>query len=152
MGQNEMGLNSLLRHGDRNSMKWSVEGRVPFLTTEIAEFLFSLPEEYLLSKEGTTKYIFREAMRGIVPDEILDRSDKIGFATPEKEWISDINNDITDWVKNTSNVPFLDGVKIQMELNESLNGSKPFSWMTWRIINFCNWLAINKTHIETKFS
>jgi len=152
MGQYEMGLNSLLRHGDRNSMKWSVEGRVPFLTTEIAEFLLSLPEEYLLSKEGTTKYIFREAMRGIVPNEILDRSDKIGFATPEKEWISDINNDITDWVKNTSNIPFLDGIKIQEELKESLNGSKPFSWMTWRIINFCNWLVINKTHIETKLN
>lgn len=80
----EYGLPELMRHGDRNSMRWSIESRVPFLTTEIAEFLLSLPEEYLLSPQGETKHVFRAAMRGIVPDEILDRKDKIGFRTPEK--------------------------------------------------------------------
>ena len=77
------GLATLLRHADRNSMHWSLESRVPFLTIEMAEFALSLPESFLLSNEGKTKYIFREAMRGIVPDEILDRKDKIGLGTPE---------------------------------------------------------------------
>mgnify|MGYP000698814821 CR=1 FL=1 len=78
------GLASLLRHGDRNSMAFSVESRVPFLTIPMAELLLSLPEEYLISDDGVTKNIFRDAMRGIVPDEHLDRKDKVGFSTPEK--------------------------------------------------------------------
>ena len=80
-------LPSLLRYEDRNSMAASVESRLPFLTTEIVEFVFSLPEEHLISPLGTSKSIFREAMRGIVPDAILDRKDKIGFATSEHSWL-----------------------------------------------------------------
>ena len=76
-------MSSLLRHEDRNSMANSIESRVPFLTTDFAEFLLSLPEEYLVSKSGETKSIFRESMKGIVPQRILGRKDKIGFATPE---------------------------------------------------------------------
>ena len=74
----------LLRYEDRNSMRFSIESRVPFLDVHLVEYLFSLPEEYLISDAGCSKYVFREAMRGIVPDAILDRQDKIGFATPEK--------------------------------------------------------------------
>lgn len=62
------GLSHLLRYEDRNSMSHSIESRVPFLTIDMAEFLLSLPENYLLSDDGVTKYVFREAMRGIVPD------------------------------------------------------------------------------------
>ena len=46
-----------------------------------------MPETFLISKSGTTKYILREAMRGIVPDAILDRSDKIGFAPDNSVWL-----------------------------------------------------------------
>ncbi|MBF4308062.1 asparagine synthase-related protein, partial [Vibrio anguillarum] len=62
------GLSSLLRHGDRNSMAFSIESRVPFLSLPLAEFLLSLPENYLVSDDGVTKHVFREAMRGIMPD------------------------------------------------------------------------------------
>ena len=65
----------------------SVESRVPFLITDLAEFLLTLPEQFLLPNEGTTKYIFREAMKGIVPQQILKRKDKIGFETPERNLI-----------------------------------------------------------------
>ena len=79
----------MLRHEDRNAMNWSIESRVPFLTTDLAEFALSLPENYLISSEGRTKNIFREAMKGIVPDLVLNRKDKIGFETPEDNWIKD---------------------------------------------------------------
>ena len=84
------GLNSLLRHADRNSMFWSVESRVPFLTQDIAEFVLSLPEQFLFSNTAETKSIFRAAMRDIVPPEILDRRDKIGFICPEKQIQEDL--------------------------------------------------------------
>lgn len=81
------GLPELLRYEDRNSMAFSIESRVPFLTPKLVQFVFSLPESYLISREGVSKYVFREAMRGIAPDVILDRRDKIGFVTPERAWL-----------------------------------------------------------------
>src|SRR5690606_22105762 len=49
------GLPSLLRHGDRNAMRFSIESRVPFLSMGLCDLLYSLPEEYLLSANGETK-------------------------------------------------------------------------------------------------
>ena len=66
----------------------SIEARVPFLSRDLIEFLFKLPEDFLVSNDGRTKSVFRSAMRGIVPSEILDRKDKIGFAVPEKFLLS----------------------------------------------------------------
>ena len=77
-------LAKLLRNGDRNSMHFSIESRLPFLTTDMADLLLSLPEDYLIGADGQTKRVFRSAMRGIVPDTILDRRDKIGFSTPDR--------------------------------------------------------------------
>ena len=50
------------------------------------QLLFSLPEEYLVAADGTRKAVFRQAMRGLVPDVILDRRDKIGFSVPTVDW------------------------------------------------------------------
>ena len=74
-------LPQLLRQGDRNAMTHSVENRVPFLDEDFAQYIWSLPDEFLLSNKGVTKHIFREAIRGIVPDKIIDRKDKVGFST-----------------------------------------------------------------------
>lgn len=73
----------LVRQGDRNAMAHSVENRVPFLSIPLAEKVLSLPEDYLISSSGETKSVLKSAMRGIVPDELLDRRDKVGFETPQ---------------------------------------------------------------------
>ena len=57
-------LPMLLRYEDRNSMAALIESRVPFLTPDLADFVLRLPEEYLLGKDGTSKNVFRQAMRG----------------------------------------------------------------------------------------
>ena len=57
----------------------SIESRVPFLTTDIAEFLLSLPENFLLSDNGSTKCIFRDSMKGIVPHESYKEKIKLGL-------------------------------------------------------------------------
>ena len=49
-------------------MHFSIESRVPFLTQEFVELLINLPNEYLMNTEATTKYIFRESMKGIVKE------------------------------------------------------------------------------------
>lgn len=77
---------SLLRYEDRNSMAWSIESRVPFLDYRLAEFVLALPLQHKL-RQGRTKALMRTALRGLVPDEILDRRDKMGFVTPQSLWM-----------------------------------------------------------------
>jgi len=78
-------LPEFLRYADRNSMAFSREVRLPFLDHRLVEYCFGLPPDLLL-KGATTKVVLREAMRGIVPDEILDRKDKLAYAPPQHQW------------------------------------------------------------------
>lgn len=137
------GLAHLLRQGDRSSMHWSIESRVPFLTTNIAEFLLGLPEAYLLSDSGETKHVFKAAMRGIVPDAILDRRDKIGFATPERAWLQQIGDQALDWMDGAELVPFIDGDVARTGLQEIIDGKKPYTMLAWRKINLCRWVQFS---------
>jgi asparagine synthase (glutamine-hydrolysing) len=79
-------LPSLLRYEDRNSMAFSIEARVPFLDYRVIELAFQLAPAQKLAG-GETKGVLRRAMRGIVPDSILDRRDKRGFETPVMPWL-----------------------------------------------------------------
>lgn len=136
------GLVSLLRHGDRNSMRFSVESRVPFLTLDMVDLLLSLPENYLISPGGETKHVFRAAMRGIVPDDVLDRRDKIGFATPEQTWLLSMAETIRDWLRQDLGLPFFNQATILQEFDLIVAGRKPFSWQVWRWVNFCRWYSL----------
>lgn len=129
----------LLRILDRNSMACSMESRVPFLTTDLVEFLLSLPEEFLLSNEGQTKRIFRRAMKGIVPEEILKRKDKIGFAAPKKDWLLHSKEKVLGWMESLDSVAFLSRKKCHGEVSDILNGKKSFDWRAWRLVNFARW-------------
>ena len=80
------GLSELLRYADRNSMAHSREVRLPFLSHELVEFLFTLPAEHKIHK-GWTKYIMRIAFENILPKEITWRKDKIGYEPPQKTWM-----------------------------------------------------------------
>ena len=138
----------LLRILDRNSMSWSMESRVPFLTTDLVDFLLSLPEEFLLSKDGQTKRVFREAMRGIVPDDVIARKDKVGFVTPEKDWLVHSQKKVLDWIECLDQVGFLKKDKCAREVRSVLDGTKPFSWQAWRLVNFAQWFSF-KSHFTS---
>lgn len=81
-------LPNLCRYGDRNSMAHSVEMRMPFLDRRVAEFALSLPPSMVFDK-GVTKRVLRSALRGVVPDAVLDRREKVGYETPERAWFED---------------------------------------------------------------
>lgn len=74
----------ILTKVDRMSMAHSIEARVPLLDHKLVEFAAGIPPELKL-RNGTTKYIFKQAMRGILPDSIIDRPKK-GFAVPLGSW------------------------------------------------------------------
>ncbi len=136
------GLPHLLRHGDRNSMAFSIESRVPFLTIEMAELLLSLPEHYLISESGETKRVFRAAMRGIVPDAILGRRDKIGLATPEREWFLRVGQGIREWFRAGFAIPFINRNELAAAFEAVLDGKAPFSWQAWRWANYIRWYEL----------
>jgi asparagine synthase (glutamine-hydrolysing) len=75
----------ILTKVDRMSMAHSLEARVPLLDHKLVEFAATIPPELRL-RAGTTKYIFKRAMRGILPDAIIDRS-KHGFTVPLGRWL-----------------------------------------------------------------
>lgn len=77
-------LHELLMKQDQMSMAASIESRVPFLDHELVGFTAKLPMEMKL-RGKTTKWILREAMKGILPGEILTRS-KMGFPVPVGNW------------------------------------------------------------------
>lgn len=134
-------LPSLLRYEDRNSMAWSVESRVPFLTPRFVEFTLSLPETYIIGDDGTTKRVFREAMRGIVPDAILNRRDKIGFATPEQEWMRDLDGWISKLLigESARTVPALEPVRTRAMWQDALAGRGRPDFEIWRALNAIHW-------------
>lgn len=82
------GLQELLRLADRNAMAHGREVRLPFLSHELVEFLFSLPSHFKIRK-GRTKWLLRESMKNSLPDSIVWRTDKVGFEPPQQQWMED---------------------------------------------------------------
>ena len=134
-------LPALLRFQDRNAMASSVENRVPFLTPALAELAFSLPEEYLLTVDGSRKAVFRRAMEGIVPTSILERHRKIGFSTPAPDWLASLE----DWVEHrllaVEPLPFLDYQEVRRHW-ESVRSERSFAgaFVVFRCLSLANWM------------
>src|SRR5207248_331016 len=114
-------LPGLLRIEDRNAMAFSVENRVPFLTTALVDFVFSLPEEEIISEEGRCKAILLRAMEGLVPREILERRDKIGFAMP----VSKLDRQTEMWLeenlRDATSIPALQASEVERHLRLALH-------------------------------
>ncbi|KIL97696.1 Asparagine synthetase glutamine-hydrolyzing [Paramagnetospirillum magnetotacticum MS-1] len=77
----------LLRYGDRNSMAHSREVRLPFCDHRIAEFALSLDPKLLMG-EAQTKRLLREAVKGILPEQVRTRWNKQGFLPPQDIWFA----------------------------------------------------------------
>jgi asparagine synthase (glutamine-hydrolysing) len=72
---------------DKMSMGVSLEARVPFLDHKFVELAMSIPEKSK-TNGGTLKHILKKAVRGVIPDELIDRP-KQGFGVPIHEWFLD---------------------------------------------------------------
>lgn len=140
----ERSLPALLRYGDRNSMIHSVESRVPFLSPALVEFIFSLDESLLLDANGTTKSVFRAAMRGIVPDAILDRRDKIGFATPQNRWLAAM----APWAERVlageaaHSIPAVNPRAIAAQWEATRRSEAALPDAAWRWLNLIRWTEL----------
>ena len=129
----------ILTKVDRMSMAHSLEARVPLLDHKLVEFAATIPAEFKL-KQGVTKHIFKKAMRGVLPDAIIDRR-KHGFAVPLGQWFKGRFDDflhdllLSDTSKrrgilNTSHVEHL----IRLH-----RGGRPLDNQLWTLISFELW-------------
>ncbi|WP_234736779.1 asparagine synthase (glutamine-hydrolyzing) [Tellurirhabdus bombi] len=82
----ESKLEHNLKWNDLNSMYFSIELREPFLDYRLVERTLASSSEQLI-KDGTTKWILREAMRNRLPEKIRTRQDKVGFENPADHWM-----------------------------------------------------------------
>jgi asparagine synthase (glutamine-hydrolysing) len=80
-------LPQLLRMEDRSSMAFSLEARVPLLDHTVVEFGVSLPD-HLKLHNGWSKFAIRDAMAGLLPDAVRWRKTKLGFAAPNRRWLT----------------------------------------------------------------
>ncbi len=144
-------LPHLLRYEDRNSMAFSIESRVPFLSPELVNFMFSLPDEYLVAKDGTTKALFRQAMRGLVPNAILDRKDKIGFVTPEKNWLLEQHKWVSGVLASETahQITAINHKEISHGWEGKVRESQGADLHIWRCVNMIAWAKKFSVEFET---
>jgi asparagine synthase (glutamine-hydrolysing) len=105
----------------------------------MTEFVLGLPEEWLVGPDGTSKRILRDAVRGLIPDVVVDRRDKVGFATPENDWLDALAARPAD---RDHPVGFLMSGRDGVVTGGMREGELWGSGSHWRLINLRRWIAL----------
>ncbi len=143
-------LKCYLKCEDRCSMWHSVESRTPFSDDiHLIEYGFTLPSSVKIVN-GELKWLLRKAMRGIAPNAILDRQDKKGYVTPNRQWIADIRNDVRHLFENPILASILDTKKILRDYELLFNQpQKPDDGRIFKLIAFAKWIDIFSGSFDT---
>lgn len=91
----------ILHEDDLNAMYFSIENRSPFLDRDLFEFCNRIPTRHLV-RDGFAKAILRDAMRGIVPDCVLDNPRKVGFNAPIFSFLDVHDSDVRSYLLDDS--------------------------------------------------
>lgn len=135
-------LPALLHWEDRNSMAFSIEARVPYLDHRLVEFIARLPLDEKIHG-GITKVALRRAIKGLVPEAIRCRMDKMGFVAPEEVWMKE---QLRPFVLGIFASPSFRGRKywdpdrVAANYREFLEGKAAYSSEIWRIVSAELWL------------
>ena len=130
----------ILTKVDRMSMAVSLEARVPLLDHKLIEFVTRIPAALKL-KGLTTKHIFKQAVRGLIPDELLDRP-KQGFGVPIPQWInSELRGRIRETLteKQTQQRGYFDPGYVNLMLDEHEKHRRDHSAQLWSLFMFELW-------------
>lgn len=133
-------LPALLQVEDRMSMAFSLESRAPFLDRRIADLLFSMPA-HIKFNGGRIKYILREALKGIIPEEVRCRQDKIGFPVPISQWL---NGALKDFSRSLllSKRSINRGIFKPEAVKEAVNNNSEFNRELWGLICLETWFRV----------
>ena len=122
----------LLRYEDRNSMRHSIETRLPFIDFRVVETVLSINNKYKI-KDGWTKYILRRTIDKILPNSIVWRKNKFGFEAPTKCWIDAIDSEIIEAVNKSI---------ILSEILNAIDFKKLDLTQKWKLFNIAKWEEI----------
>jgi asparagine synthase (glutamine-hydrolysing) len=134
-----------LTYNDKMSMACSVEVRVPFLDRELAEYVAWNVSPRMKLKglfSPTTKYIFRKAMQGVLPDEVL-RQPKAGFAAPTDYWLANDLREMTDDLLSESRLRgrgLFRPEGVQRLITEHRSGRNDWSMQIWQFLTLELWM------------
>ncbi|CAN5543469.1 asparagine synthase (glutamine-hydrolyzing) [soil metagenome] len=128
----ETNLPQLLRYEDRNSMRYSIETRLPFLDYRLVEFGLGLDFAVKIAGDRQ-KAVLRDAMSGSVPDQVLERRDKIGFAAPDRSWQPAFQALWRDHVVGSKLLQELAPSQLKQPAGSLTSSSK------WKLINLAIW-------------
>lgn len=136
-----------LNYNDKMSMASSVEVRVPFLDRELAEFAaWSIPPHLKLKGflRPTTKHIFRQAMKDVLPVEVL-RQPKAGFAAPVDYWLANDLCEMVDDLLSETNIRsrgLFRPEAIRRFVDEHRSGAQDWSMQIWQFLTLEHWMRI----------
>jgi len=137
-------LPALLHYEDRNSMAFSIESRVPYLDFRLVEYIASLPLDQKI-RHGLTKVALRNAVKGLLPESIRCRRDKMGFVTPEEVWMrEDLRPFVLEIMRSNTfrERRYWNANAVLKDYQAFLDGKSTYSPEVWRI--FCTELWLRK--------
>jgi asparagine synthase (glutamine-hydrolysing) len=133
-------LPALLHVEDRTSMAASIESRVPLLDHRIIDFMARIPPNIKFAG-GRMKHLFKEAVKHVVPPEICDRKDKMGFPVPFTQWTNGV---ALEFVRDTllSNRVRQRGIYNVAEVERVVENEQEFGRMVWGLLCLELWHRI----------
>jgi asparagine synthase (glutamine-hydrolysing) len=126
---------------DRAAMMNSLESRAIFLDNDLVDFVRRLPSHFKY-RDGQRKYLLKRALKGIVPDFVLERPKK-GFGIPLVSWLRDIETPRADEDSDGMNLPFMNSLMDRQRSGQADNRLAAWSWIAYQ--------ANRKSFSETKF-
>jgi len=132
-------IKHLFKTADRNSMRFSVEARMPFADDiNLIEYIFNISSSYKI-RQGYSKVLLRESMRDILPTSIVNRKDKKGFSTPDADWLRHSKDFYRSYINNNLD-HFLNTRELLRDWDLLIDSADNNSAKRlWRIINFAIW-------------
>lgn len=135
-------LPHLLRYEDKNSMKHSVEARLPFIDYRVVEFALNMENEAKIH-DGWTKYVLRKGMSGLLPKEITWRKNKLGFNAPENLWLEKHAAEMHKVIRESA---ILNAIADRSKLDLNQLDKR----MRWRIYNLAKWEYVYNVQLASK--
>lgn len=132
---------TFLEKVDKSTMAHGIEVRVPFLDAELANYVIGLPAS-LKVRTFQKKWILRKALRGIVPDKVLD-APKTGFGVPYEHWLREplapfMKSVLLD--RKTRNQEVFDETELERAIAEHVSGKRNNGFLLWKALNLALWM------------
>ncbi len=131
---------TFLEKVDKATMAHGIEVRVPFLDVELADYAMSLPSRWK-ARTGQGKWIVRRALRGIVPDEVLDGR-KSGFGVPYSYWLQ---KPLAGWLREvftdavTQESGLFDGAALETAIDAHVSGRRNLGFLLYKALILALW-------------